>query len=542
MKMVSGTMLMLLLTGVLVLVFDVQTVMAMGTIYIRADGSIDPPTAPIQRDGDVYALIGDITSDADGIVIERNNMTLDGAGYTVKGLEGGTGIFLSERTNVTIKRIRVQAFYYGIHLQASNVNNICESLINGNIALALWLQGSSTNNISRNNISNGISLNVYPVPPYWDLLSNGNNICENNIMGLVSMEHSAHNNIAGNDIKGGIYLLGSEEGHTTYDNDIFGNNITQGWVGAYFEYAHDNTICENNITDNRFGVALVHSYGSIFCHNNFVNTYEVSLDPDSRCSWDDGYPSGGNYWSDYSGVDLYSGPYQNETGSDGIGDTPRVIDSRSRDRYPFMNKNGWWNNTKLDFCLSPNPAYVGQTVTLFGNLSDMLGHPVSNTAINVYVNGTFNRNLYTNSSGWFTAASKVNTAGTYNITVVFNGSGTIRQSFNNQTLSVLSKIDTKVWFSLSPNPAVKGQPITLTGNLTDQYGSVISNASVEVLYSIDNGINWIYAGTLQTNSTGWFKATGKLTLVGDYLIKIRYKGTSMYNPSYHIEILTIIWS
>jgi len=52
--------------------------------------------------------------------------------------------------------------------------------------------------------------------------------------------------------------------------------------------------------------------------------------------WDDGYPSGGNYWSDYNGTDLFSGSYQNETGSDGIGDTPYVIDENNQDNYPLI--------------------------------------------------------------------------------------------------------------------------------------------------------------------------------------------------------------
>jgi hypothetical protein len=54
-------------------------------------------------------------------------------------------------------------------------------------------------------------------------------------------------------------------------------------------------------------------------------------------TWDDGYPSGGNYWSDYAGVDLFSGPYQNQTGSDGIGDTPYFIRANNTDNYPLMN-------------------------------------------------------------------------------------------------------------------------------------------------------------------------------------------------------------
>ena len=52
-KTVSGIMLaMLLLICMLTLAFKVQPVKTGGTIYIRADGSIDPPTAPIQRNGD----------------------------------------------------------------------------------------------------------------------------------------------------------------------------------------------------------------------------------------------------------------------------------------------------------------------------------------------------------------------------------------------------------------------------------------------------------------------------------------------------------
>jgi hypothetical protein len=34
--------------------------------------------------------------------------------------------------------------------------------------------------------------------------------------------------------------------------------------------------------------------------------------------WDNGYPSGGNYWSDYNGSDVFRGAYPNETGCDGL--------------------------------------------------------------------------------------------------------------------------------------------------------------------------------------------------------------------------------
>jgi len=72
-------------------------------------------------------------------------------------------------------------------------------------------------------------------------------------------------------------------------------------------------------------------------HNNFIdNVQQVSSFLVLMNVWDDGYPSGGNYWSDYTGVDLKWGSDQDRSGSDGIGDTAYVIDGNNRDRYPLM--------------------------------------------------------------------------------------------------------------------------------------------------------------------------------------------------------------
>ena len=85
---------------------------------------------------------------------------------------------------------------------------------------------------------------------------------------------------------------------------------------------------------NGQGVNLFDASRSKFYHSNFVNnTVQVNHGFGSNCAWDDGYPSGGNYWSDYWGADEKSGPYQNETGSDGISDEPY----NAGDRHPLMS-------------------------------------------------------------------------------------------------------------------------------------------------------------------------------------------------------------
>jgi hypothetical protein len=64
-------------------------------------------------------------------------------------------------------------------------------------------------------------------------------------------------------------------------------------------------------------------------------------------AWDDGYPSGGNCWSDYNGSDVYCGVYQNVTGSDGIGDAPYTIDSSNIDHYPLASQPTMSNFTVI---------------------------------------------------------------------------------------------------------------------------------------------------------------------------------------------------
>ena len=93
--------------------------MPLAKVYINADGSVTG-TNSIQRSGDYYTLTDNITG---SVIIQRSNMILDGAGYTLQGY-GGTGIDLTTQGpqspallgiyNVTVTNLRIMNFNISI--------------------------------------------------------------------------------------------------------------------------------------------------------------------------------------------------------------------------------------------------------------------------------------------------------------------------------------------------------------------------------------------------------------------------------------------
>ncbi len=396
-----------LLTSFLASQLATHTVRASETVYIRADGSVDPSTAPITTtDNITYVFTGNIS---ESLVVERDNIIIEGADYTIQGAgsENGNGITLDGRTNVTINHLTITTFNVGVMLTNSNNTQITENSLTANTqtgisvtaacfhnnltgnnvtktpGVGIWLQGSTSSTLSDNNVTDngdGIYLftsfnnilsgnmmegntynfgvygtdlpsftefidtsNVVDGKPIYYLLNQSNTVINPDTypnvgyLGLVNCDNITVQGVSPPNNVEGILLA------FTSNSKITGNNLANHGAGIYLWSSPNNTLSGNNVTNNDYGIVLVSSPSNDVFHNSFANNPTQAYTESSNNIWDEGYPSGGNRWSDYNGTDIYSGPYQNETGSDGIGDSGHTVDPNNIDQYPLMGTYNSFN-------------------------------------------------------------------------------------------------------------------------------------------------------------------------------------------------------
>jgi len=176
-----------------------------------------------------------------------------------------------------------------------------------------------------------------------DVENSVNTTIENNIINGFGLDNigimlayssgcSIVNNTITNAVYDGIRLWFSNS------NLIYQNLIKDNDYGIFFHEANLNTISENTISESGGpGISIDSSSSNEILHNSFINNYHQAMIYDNSVNtWDDGYPAGGNYWGDYAGSDLHTGMYQNDTGKDGIGDSPYPVADFNSDSFPLM--------------------------------------------------------------------------------------------------------------------------------------------------------------------------------------------------------------
>jgi parallel beta-helix repeat protein len=360
-RIFSGILVSLLLVGMLTLAFNTQPVKAHPTtITVPDDYSTIQEAVNHASEGDTVfvrsgtysetvtinktiALIGENreTTTVDmGMIIEADKVTV--SEFTVRNNHFGDnthGIWLKGSNCLISNSIMKDcAGFEGIFLDGRDggvygnvvVNN--SLLNNGDCGILLW---SCNDSLIESNVANGNNFfGIFAYASCRNSIEN-NEASNNNVNGIVIDWYSSENLVINNTVLNNgwgdpekyYYASGIELLHDCVSNRIVGNNVTGNVAGLFQSYeSNDNIIYHNSFVNN--GVQVI----------NFVPCENV---------WDDGYPSGGNYWSDYNGSDSFFGTYQNLTGSDGIGDSPYNIDVNNVDHYPLMSPYEYWSKPIL---------------------------------------------------------------------------------------------------------------------------------------------------------------------------------------------------
>lgn len=184
---------------------------------IRTDGSIEPSTAPLRRDDDIYTLTDNIVGHT--IIVERNNIVLDGGGYSLKGNGFSSdnsygqehlnaGLFLMNRQGVTVRNMKISGFYDAVYLFS-------------------YLGGSSDGNHLENNILTDNYYGIYMFNSQLNVLRN--NQMKNNIRNLCIID-----NIQVRPAPSNLYV-----------NDIDSSNTVDGKPVIYWINKHGETIPSN---------------------------------------------------------------------------------------------------------------------------------------------------------------------------------------------------------------------------------------------------------------------------------------------------------
>jgi len=221
--------------------------------------------------------------------------------------------------------------------------------------------------------------------------------------------------------------------------------------------------------------------------------------------WDNGYPSGGNYWKDQSPKsDYYSGPNQDQPGSDGIVDTPYDLGYSNKDRYPFMNP---YREPSFEISASPqsqkfySPQTKSYTIILTSVNSFILPVNLSCSWFGATPSGvtfSLSRNTITpppngkEKSNLTVTASSTAVAGTYTLRITGTSGSLV--NYVDVVVTVLS-------VSLDITPPEIGEPVQTPSNNTIQPTEKVK-ISVNVTDD-ESGISQVILSYTTDNETTW---------------------------------------
>jgi len=301
------------------------------------------------------AKSGDIIHVAGGpyaSIVVNNSVSLIGEGEAIidgNGLSDYMAVVNVTANQVSIKNFKIRNAEngYGIYLNDTSFCYLENNQI-VNTAVGILLKNSSQIHVVGNNITD-----VYSGIRILD--SSNNYILANNMLRFDSEGITVSWDFDALPEGSGFNLL-------SYNNVTGVDQATSGIIIN----TPNNTICNNWVSNCEYGIRFrsTASENNTFYHNNFMNNTNQALFSYSGCNnkWNFDCSIGGNFWSDHITADKFSGQYQNQLGSDGICDTPYIIDGSNIDEYPLM---GPCNRFEVQF----GPVPSKQEISVISNSS-----------------------------------------------------------------------------------------------------------------------------------------------------------------------------
>ena len=316
--------------------------------------------------------------------------------------------------------------------------------------------------------------------------------------------------------------------------------IEYGGVAVLLGFSDNNFIVNSTFVNNSYGIYLFSSEGNMIYHNNFINNSIQAHDGSSN-HWDNGYPSGGNHWSDWTGPDEYGGIGQDEPGRDGIVDEPRNIPGGTgRDNYPWTTPGGWDILSPGVVLTSP----VGGDVWTGGSDRNItwITTPGNGTIVGVDIEYSLD-----DGDTWTVIEEGLDDIGSYTWTVPDENSNQVRVRIfvhddNNRTAYAMSGP-----FSIASAPSAPRNPQATPGNEQvilqwdaplDDGGSTITNYTVYRGTESGNRTHLITLGNVLTytdhdviNGVTYFYAISAVSGIGEGNLSEEVSATPATTPS-----------
>jgi parallel beta-helix repeat protein len=305
----------------------------------------------------------------------NNNLT----GNTVVNNSYGIRLYASSNNNTVTANTASNNSNSGIYLYSSLYNNLTNNTASYNSAYGIHLYSSSKSNTLTNNTASNNGKGIYLSISCNNNTLTGNTVSYNTQQGIYLDSSNNNNTLTGNTASynyRGISLASSSY------NNLTGNTANSNtYIGIELTSSNSNILTSNTVSNNSDyrGIYLYSSsYNTIYnnyfnntknAYDNGANTWNITKTSSANIIGGDWL--GGNYWSDYLGID---------SDGDGQGDTPYSITGGiNKDYLPLVEPRVHNLNTGENF--STIHAAIDAENTTYGHIIQVDSGPYMENVI-----------------------------------------------------------------------------------------------------------------------------------------------------------------